>query len=76
LGTITNGSNTTTYTYDAADRLTGVTAPGVTASYGYDADGRHVTQTFNGQVTNALWDEASPYSDVVLETNSSGSTPR
>jgi uncharacterized protein RhaS with RHS repeats len=33
-----------------------------------------VTQTFNGQVTNSLWDEASPYGDVVLETNSSGST--
>ena len=49
-------------------------APGVTASYGYDADGRRVTQSFNGQVTNSLWDEASPYGDVVLETNASGST--
>jgi hypothetical protein len=48
----------------------------VTASYGYDADGRRVSQTFNGQVTNSLWDEASSYGDVVLETNASGSTPR
>ena len=46
----------------------------MTASYGYDADGRRVSQTFNGQVTNSLWDEASPYGDVVLETNSSGTT--
>ncbi|HEU0291250.1 MAG TPA: RHS repeat-associated core domain-containing protein, partial [Anaerolineales bacterium] len=74
LNTITNGSQVTAYTYDAADRLISATAPGVTASYGYDADGRRVTQTFNGQVTNSLWDEASPYGDVVLETNGSGST--
>ncbi|HEU0291246.1 MAG TPA: RHS repeat-associated core domain-containing protein [Anaerolineales bacterium] len=73
LSTITNGSNTTNYTYDAADHLTSATAPGVAASYGYDADGRRVTQTFNGQVTNSLWDEASAYGDVVLETNGSGS---
>jgi RHS repeat-associated protein len=41
--------------------------------YTYDADGRRVKQTIGAQVTNYLWDETSPYGDVVLETDSSGS---
>jgi RHS repeat-associated protein len=33
-----------------------------------------VQQTIGAQVTNYLWDEASPYGDVVLETDGSGGT--
>jgi len=46
----------------------------VTASYAYDADGRRVKQTLGSAVTNYLWDEASPYGDVVLETDGSNNT--
>jgi RHS repeat-associated protein len=71
---VTNGSNITQYTYDAANRLTGAALPGGTnVSYVYDADGHRVQQTVGSTVTNYLWDEASPYADVVLETNGSGS---
>jgi RHS repeat-associated protein len=61
-----------TYSWDAQDRLVGVSGNGVTAQYTYDADGRRVQQTTNGQPTNYLWDEASPYGDVVLETDAAG----
>jgi RHS repeat-associated protein len=39
----------------------------------YDVDGWRVQQTVGSQTTNYLWDELSPYGDVVLETNNSGS---
>ena len=74
LEQITNGSQVTTYTYDAANRLTNVSIPGMTASYNYDAAGHRVSQTLDGQITNYLWDEASPFGDVVLETDGSGAT--
>ena len=75
LTLVTNGSNVTTYGYNAANRLTNVTLPNSTnIAYTYDADGRRVKQTAGSQVTNYLWDEASPYGDVVLETNGSGTT--
>ncbi len=34
-------------------------------------DGRRVSQTTGGSTTNYLWDELSPYGDVVLETDAS-----
>jgi hypothetical protein len=60
----TSGSNVTTYSYNAADQLTNVTATGLNASYGYDADGRRVKQTVGSAITNYLWDESSTYGDV------------
>ncbi|HEU0296347.1 MAG TPA: RHS repeat-associated core domain-containing protein, partial [Anaerolineales bacterium] len=69
----TSGSNVTTYTYNAADQLTNVSATGINATYAYDVDGRRVKQTVGSAVTNSLWDEASPYGDVVFEYNGSGS---
>ncbi len=70
-----SGSSTTSYSYDAADRLTSVTLPnGTSASYAYDAAGRRVQQTVGSNVTNYLWDEASIYGDVVLETDGNGIT--
>jgi len=74
LDQVTAGSQITDYTFDAADRMVGVTLPDASAiAYGYDADGRRVSQSIDGQVTDYLWDEASPYGDVVLETDGSGS---
>ena len=39
LATKTCGANVTTYTWDAQNRLTGISGPGTTASFGYDALG-------------------------------------
>ena len=75
-GVTTSGSgasSTTTYSWDAADRLAGVTLPnGASYSYSYDAAGRRVSQTTAGMTTNYLWDETSLFNDVVLEADSSG----
>jgi RHS repeat-associated protein len=69
IGT-TTGLQTTTYTWDAQDRMTMVaSATGTTAAYTYDTDGRRVRATDNGITTHYLWDEASPYGDVVLESD-------
>lgn len=63
----------TAYTWDAQDRLTGVTLPDTTViAYSYDADGRRVSQLVNNVETNYLWDETSPYGDVVLESDQNG----
>jgi RHS repeat-associated protein len=87
LKTSLSGGTTTSYSYDqrgnlvqagsssfgfdAADRMITATVPGGSASYLYDADGRRVRQTANSVTTNYLWDETSRYGDVVVETDGS-----
>jgi RHS repeat-associated protein len=69
----TDERGSTTYAYDALDRLIGVSLPtGMTAGYAYDADGRRVESLLGSQVTHSLWDEASQYGDVILETDGDG----
>ncbi len=71
-------SSTIRYTWDAADRLITVNGPSSIVQYTYDADGRRVRQTatVNGQSSTVefLWDEASPYGDVLLESEGSHTT--
>ena len=44
---LTDGTGTTTYAYDTADRLSSTTAPGTgTLSYGYDAAGRRTSLSY------------------------------
>ena len=69
----TDGLNDMHYAYDAANRLTGVALPdGTSVVYTYDADGRRIQQNIDSQITSYLWDETSPYGDVILETDGSG----
>jgi YD repeat-containing protein len=75
LHDITNGSQVTTYAFDATDHLTNVALPDSTSiAYVYDADGHRIKQIVGSAITNYLWDEASTYGDVVLETDGSGAT--
>jgi RHS repeat-associated protein len=61
-------TETTTYAWNGRNQLSAVTLPDTTViSYDYDYDGRRVSQTAAGVETNYLWDETSPYGDVVLE---------
>jgi len=70
---VNDNADRTAYTYDAQDRLTQVTLPDASVvQYGYDADGRRVVQQVDTEATQFLWDELSPYGDVVLETDGDG----
>ncbi|WP_392668348.1 RHS repeat-associated core domain-containing protein [Streptomyces sp. LN785] len=52
----TDGSSTTTSTYDQGDRLTGVTSGSGEATYAYDGDGLRVAKTVGGTTTSFTWD--------------------
>ncbi|HEX5505591.1 MAG TPA: RHS repeat-associated core domain-containing protein, partial [Thermomicrobiales bacterium] len=50
-------AGTTTYGYDAEDRLTSVVTGGTTtATYAYDGDGDRVGKTVGGTTTPSTWD--------------------
>jgi RHS repeat-associated protein len=59
----TDGSGTTTYTWDARNRLTGISGPVVVASFVYDALGRRVSKTVNGVRTDYQYDG----NDIIAE---------
>jgi RHS repeat-associated protein len=45
-----------TYTWDALDRLTAISGPGLSASFTYDALGRRISKTINGVTTTYQYD--------------------
>jgi RHS repeat-associated protein len=68
LTSITDSTGTTTYTWNARNQLTGISGPGVSATFVYDGLGRREKKTINSDVTEFLYDGLNP----VQET--SGST--
>jgi RHS repeat-associated protein len=56
LSSQTDSSGTTAYTWDARNRLVGVSGPGLAATFSYDALGRRVSKTINGTTTDYLYD--------------------
>ena len=46
----------TIYTWDTRDRLVGMQAAGVTAAFAYDALGRRIERTVNGETTRYVYD--------------------
>jgi YD repeat-containing protein len=68
LLTRTDGSGTTTYTWDARNRLTGITGPNLAASFSYDALGRRAVKTINGQDTTFQYDGL----DILQESGATG----
>ncbi len=53
------------YQWDARNRLVGITGPGTTASFTYDALGRRATRTSNGQTQAYQYDGA----DIIRDAN-------
>ncbi len=51
-------SGTTTYTWDSRNRITQITGPSLTATFGYDALGRRVAKTVNGNTIQYVYDGA------------------
>jgi RHS repeat-associated protein len=66
----TDASGTTTYTWDARNRLIALSGPGVSASFVYDALGRRVSKTINGVTTSYLYDG----NDIIQEIGGSAVT--
>ena len=65
--TETEDSQVTRYHYDARNKLIKVEKPGLTASYGYNADGIRTRKTENGQTTNSVVDSNRDYAQVLAE---------
>ena len=57
---------TNTYIWDARDRLIAINGPTLTASFTYDALGRRISKTINGQTTTFVYDG----DDIVAEVDS------
>jgi RHS repeat-associated protein len=55
----------TSYTWDARGRLSGLSRTGLSATFGYTADGRRIDRTINGTTTNYLYDGVNPLQEKV-----------
>ncbi len=64
LQTIIDSGGTTTYTWNARNQLTGITGPGVSASFVYDGLGRREKKTINGSLTEFLFDGRNPVQET------------
>ena len=51
-----NAQNITTYAWDSRNRLIGIQAPGLAATFSYDALNRRVAKTINGQMVGYIYD--------------------
>jgi RHS repeat-associated protein len=49
-------ADVTIYTWDVRDRLVGIQGPGVSAAFAYDALGRRIERTVNGETTRYVYD--------------------
>ena len=58
------GGVTTTYTWDARNRLTGISRTGLTASFIYDGLGRRKSKTINGTTTGVWYDGNDVYAEL------------
>ena len=71
----TQAGATTTYSYDFEDRLTGVAAPGSTATYAYSGDGLRTARTVDGVTTSYVWDASAALPETLAATTA-GTTTR
>jgi YD repeat-containing protein len=56
------------YTWNARDQLTGLSGPGLAASFAYDAFGRRTSKTVNGTTTGYLHDGDEPLLELAGPT--------
>ncbi|TAK07103.1 MAG: hypothetical protein EPO39_07280 [Candidatus Manganitrophaceae bacterium] len=60
----TDANGTTTYTWDARNRLVGINGPNVSASFVYDAIGRRISKSINGTETKYQYDGNDILSEI------------
>jgi RHS repeat-associated protein len=66
LSTEDNPIGTTVYTWNARNQLVAVTAPGLAATFGYDALARRRTKTLNGSRVDYLHDKLNTVQEGIL----------
>jgi RHS repeat-associated protein len=64
MTTISDSSGSTTYSWDARNRLVGLNGPGKTASFIYDVIGRRGATIINGQRVQYLYDGMNPVQET------------
>ena len=64
LISITDGSGTIIYTWDARNRLTAISRPTIAANFGYDPYGRRVEKTVNGQRSQYQYDTVNAITEL------------
>lgn len=57
-------NDSSVYTWDVRNRLVGITAPGINASFQYDPMGRRVERTVNGETAAYLYDGVQAIGEV------------
>lgn len=67
-----NTSETTTYIWNADDRLVGVNKNGIQINYEYDYQGRLISKTVNGNYVRYIWDKL----DLIAEMDANGNLKR
>lgn len=66
--TTTSSAGTINYTWNARNQLTGVSGPGISATYTYDGFGRQQSATVNGSLTEFLYDGFVPIQETAGAT--------
>ena len=65
LSSKTDASGTTSYAWDARNRLVAINGPSLAAGFGYDAGNRRISKTVNGTTTQYVYDGW----DIIQETS-------
>lgn len=65
---------TDTYTYNLADQLTAATVNGTSHTYTYDGHDNRVTATTGGATTRTAWDRAHSVPQPAVDTDGAGAT--
>ena len=60
LTSVTDGNDTTTYTWNVRNQLTSISGPSFSASFIYDSFGRRTGKTVQSVVTNYVYDGLNP----------------
>jgi RHS repeat-associated protein len=70
LTSMTDPSGISNFSWDARNRLTAISGPGINASFRYDHSTRRVKKTFNSDSTAYLYDGLNPVQEVSLASAS------
>ncbi len=68
LTSFTDGSGTTTYTWNARNQLTAISGPSLSASFTYDGVGRRSSKTINGATTGYWYDGKDVLGELMAST--------